>query len=169
MEASTRYRIGSAIFDSARGLLVDGTGRPVALRAQALKVLEVLVAHNHAVVTHEALHQMVWANVVVTDDSLVQCISEIRRAVGDTAHKVLRTLPRRGYAIDAEPIAEDMGAQGVPATPAPDGPRPASARVGVFGMIAAGLVIVVLAAVAGAALWRSSRPASRSPWSSSAS
>lgn len=159
MEASTRYRIGSAIFDSARGLLLDGTGRPVALRAQALKVLEVLVAHNHAVVTHEALHQMVWANVIVTDDSLVQCISEIRRAVGDTAHKVLRTLPRRGYSIDAEPIDEDMGAHGVPATTAQDGPRPAAARVGVFGMIAASLVIVVLAALAGAALWRSSRPA----------
>lgn len=86
METSTRYRIGSATFDSAHGLLLDETGRTVALRAQALKVLEVLVAHNHAVVTRETLHEMVWPNVVVTDDSLVQCISEIRRAVGDGAH-----------------------------------------------------------------------------------
>lgn len=86
MDASTRYRIGLATFDSARGLLLDETGRTVALRAQALTVLEVLVAHNHAVVTRETLLELVWPNVVVTRDSLVQCISEIRWAVGDGAH-----------------------------------------------------------------------------------
>lgn len=168
MDASTRYGIGSAVFDSARGLLLDGTGRTVPLRAQALKVLEVLVAHNHEVVTRETLHQMVWPNVVVTDDSLVQCISEIRRAVGDSAHEVLRTLPRRGYSIDAEPVAEDIVQQRSELRTASltgtleraeRGARTVSARVGFIGRIAAAGLVLVLLAVAGTVFWRASPPA----------
>src|SRR3546814_3932972 len=34
-----------------------------------------------------------------TDDSLVQCIHEIRRALKDERHDVLQTVPKRGYRI----------------------------------------------------------------------
>lgn len=174
MEASTRYRIGSAVFDPARGLLLDGAGRPVALRAQALKVLEVLVAHNHEVVTRETLHRMVWPNVIVTEDSLVQCIGEIRRAVGDSAHDVLRTLPRRGYSIDAESVTEGIvpGVSGLKtaetaerveaaeASEKAEKARPSvSAPLRFIGRIAAASLVIVLLVVAGTVFWRASPPA----------
>src|SRR5262245_56292930 len=48
-------------------------------------------------VTKDELMQAVWPGVVVTDDSLVQCIHEIRCARGDEKHSVLKTVPKRGY------------------------------------------------------------------------
>ena len=35
----------------------------------------------------------------MTDDSLVQCISEIRRLVGDEDHRTIQTLPKKGYRL----------------------------------------------------------------------
>ena len=37
----------------------------------------------------------VWPDAVVTDDSLVQCVKEIRHALGDAGREWIRTLPRR--------------------------------------------------------------------------
>jgi TolB-like protein/Flp pilus assembly protein TadD len=52
-------------------------------------------------VTKDQLVSDVWANLAVTDDSLVQCIGEIRTAIGDAAHDVLQTERRRGYRLVA--------------------------------------------------------------------
>ena len=43
--------------------------------------------------------QAVWGDLAVTDDSLVQCIHEIRRALDDGGRSLLRTVPRRGYRL----------------------------------------------------------------------
>jgi TolB-like protein len=45
--------------------------------------------------------QRVWPNVVVTEDSLVQAVGDIRRVLGDNAHQLLRTVPRHGYMLVA--------------------------------------------------------------------
>ncbi|OSQ52434.1 hypothetical protein MGEO_03350 [Marivita geojedonensis] len=45
--------------------------------------------------------ERVWADTHVTDDSLVQCISEIRKALGSEASALLRTVPKQGYCLDA--------------------------------------------------------------------
>ena len=47
--------------------------------------------------------QTVWPGVFVTDDSIAQCISDIRRALGDTDQRLLRTLPRRGFLFTPKP------------------------------------------------------------------
>ena len=55
----------------------------------------------------------VWPGIAVTDDSLVQCIGEIRRAIGDEAHAVVRTVPRRGYRlVPAAPSRRPRGGIG---------------------------------------------------------
>ncbi|RWP73154.1 MAG: tetratricopeptide repeat protein [Mesorhizobium sp.] len=51
--------------------------------------------------------QTVWGNIAVTDDSLVQCVIEIRKALGDERHEIVRTLPKRGYVLEAEKAVED--------------------------------------------------------------
>ena len=91
--------LGTATFDPAAQLLRDSAGGRVALRAQTLKVLEVLLAANGHVVTKEALADQVWGKVAVTEASLTQCIREIRLAIGDVEHCLLQTEHRRGFRL----------------------------------------------------------------------
>ena len=41
----------------------------------------------------------VWPDVVVGEGSLVQAIADIRRVLGDTGHRVIRNVARRGYML----------------------------------------------------------------------
>ena len=77
----------------------------VALRPQSLAVLKLLSDHTGQVVTKEQIMAVVWNDVAVTDDSLVQCITEIRKAIGDTEHTVIRTLSKRGYVLERSVLA----------------------------------------------------------------
>jgi len=62
-------------------------------------VLRLLIANVGQLVTKDELQNAVWPGIVVTDDSLVQCIGEIRKALGDDARKLVETVPRRGYRL----------------------------------------------------------------------
>ncbi|NDR55840.1 hypothetical protein FPS10_05285 [Pseudoruegeria sp. M32A2M] len=80
--------------------LRDPDGNLVPLRPQSLHVLSVLSEQAGALVTKDNLMQRVWPDTHVTDDSLVQCISEIRKALGPEAGALLRTVPKQGYCLD---------------------------------------------------------------------
>ena len=43
--------------------------------------------------------QAVWPKLVVTDDSLTRCISDVRQALGDEEQRIVKTVPRRGYIL----------------------------------------------------------------------
>ena len=79
----------------------DGIELP--LRQQTWKLLCVLAANPRRLCTKSELMSAVWSRTVVVDDSLVQCIVELRRALGDADRKLLRTVPRLGYRFDADP------------------------------------------------------------------
>jgi DNA-binding winged helix-turn-helix (wHTH) protein len=66
-------------------------------------VLSVLAARPGEIVSKEALMLAVWPDTFVTDDSLTQCIADIRRALGDEAHMIVETFPKRGYRLNADP------------------------------------------------------------------
>ena len=86
------------VLDLARGELFDATGRPTGLRAQALKVLLVLGERAGQVVGKDELMQRVWGDLVVTEDSLVQAIGDIRRVLGDQALSLIHiSEPTRPY------------------------------------------------------------------------
>ena len=89
--------INGVSVDFAAEVVRDRAGRPVELRPQAFAVLRHLAANPDRLVTKDELMQAVWPGVAVTDDSLVQCVHEIRRALGDETHAVLQTVSRRGY------------------------------------------------------------------------
>jgi DNA-binding winged helix-turn-helix (wHTH) protein/TolB-like protein len=80
--------------------LRDKSGATIDLRPQAFAVLRYLVEHAGRLVTKDELMEAVWPGLSVTDDSLVQCIHEIRRALRDDEHTVLKTVPKRGYRLD---------------------------------------------------------------------
>jgi Cdc6-like AAA superfamily ATPase len=50
----------------------------------------------------EELIQALWPDAFVTEDSLVQCLVELRRALDDRTQEILKTVPRRGYIFAAE-------------------------------------------------------------------
>src|SRR5262245_20878482 len=85
--------------DLDRACLLRGT-EEVKLRPKVFEALRYLVENNNRLVTKEELIKAVWTDTFVTDDSLVQCMVEIRRALGDEAH-CIKTVPRRGYIFDA--------------------------------------------------------------------
>jgi TolB-like protein/DNA-binding winged helix-turn-helix (wHTH) protein len=87
------------VLDLAHGELFDAAGRPTELRAQALKLLLLLGERAGQVVGKDELLRRVWGDVVVTEDSLVQAIGDIRRVLGDAKHERVRTVPRRGYLL----------------------------------------------------------------------
>ena len=78
-------------------------GKAVDLRSQSAEVLSVLAARPGEIVSKDALMQAVWPDTFVTDDSLTQCIADIRRALGDDGHVIVETLPKRGYRLNADP------------------------------------------------------------------
>jgi len=86
--------------DAARGVVLrDGAERP--LRPQSFRVLQHLAANPDRLVGKEELFDAIWGDAVVTDDSLAQCLVDIRRALGDRGRQVIRTVPRRGYIFAA--------------------------------------------------------------------
>ena len=89
------------VVDRARGCLLHA-GRPVHLRPQAFTALEDLAASRGRLVTKGQLTTEVWNGRAVTDDSLVQCIGDIRRALGDEKGHRLRTVRGRGYILELE-------------------------------------------------------------------
>ncbi len=94
--------IGALKFDAETEGLIAPDGTNVPLRPQTARILVILAAHNGKLVTKDALMTAVWADTHVTDDSLVQCVSEIRRALGQDGAKLLVTVPRKGYRLTAE-------------------------------------------------------------------
>ena len=82
--------------------------------------------------------QTVWGNIAVSDDSLVQCVIEIRKALGDDKHRIVRTLPKRGYVLETKAIDDNRNAIGVfSATPRRGSWIGLAAGLGVLGMAAA--------------------------------
>ncbi len=69
------------------------------LRPKAFDVLAYFARHPGRLIPRLELLQAVWPGVTVTDDSLVQCLVEIRRALGDA--DPITTVRGRGYRLDA--------------------------------------------------------------------
>jgi TolB-like protein/DNA-binding winged helix-turn-helix (wHTH) protein len=85
--------------DLAHHTLLDATSSVVELRPQALDLLCLLARNAGRVMEKQELQAQVWQGLVVTDDSLVQAIGDIRRAIDDHSHQIIRTVPRKGYRL----------------------------------------------------------------------
>ena len=89
-------RIGEHDLDLMNGTLVHDGAR-VHLRAKTFALLTYLARNAGRVIGKDELLAAVWPDVIVTEDSLTQAVSELRRILGDG---VLRTVPRRGYLLE---------------------------------------------------------------------
>lgn len=100
-----QIRLGNAYYRAKTERLTIATGDEVLLRSQSAKVLRYLVTKLGNLVTRDALIDEVWPDISVTDDSLTQCIADIRRALGDHDRSILKTVPKRGYILRGELVA----------------------------------------------------------------
>jgi len=96
-------RFGTCVFDSDSRTLTRG-GAAVALTPKAFALLEHLIASAPAAVSKEALYQHLWPDTFVEQGNLHNLVSEIRTAIGDDDHAIIRTVHRFGYAF-ASPTA----------------------------------------------------------------
>jgi DNA-binding winged helix-turn-helix (wHTH) protein/Tol biopolymer transport system component len=109
-DAIVMYEFGPFRVDvSGRHLLRDGNVVP--LTAKVFDTLLVLVRNHDRPVMKEELIHAVWPGSFVSDDSLVQNISALRRALGDDSSqpRYIATLARRGYRFIAPTTAHTQG------------------------------------------------------------
>ncbi len=104
-----RIRFDGYILDFQRGCLLAGD-EEITLRPKTFEFLRHLVSNPGRLVSKDELLAAVWPNVVVTDDSLVQCVTELRRALRDHDQHLIKTVQRRGYRFEAVLSAEPSGA-----------------------------------------------------------
>lgn len=95
-------RFGHFELDLTRGCLRKD-GQEIELRPKPFEVLRHLAENPGRLISKDELFEAVWPNVTVTDDSLVQCIRELREKLGDSDHRLIKTVPRRGYLLEALP------------------------------------------------------------------
>jgi DNA-binding winged helix-turn-helix (wHTH) protein len=103
------FKFEGFTLDLKRGCL-RGAGGEIELRPKSFEVLRYLVEDAGRLVPRDELIKAVWPNLVVTDESLTRCVSDVRLALGDRSQQIIRTVPRRGYLLavptrEAEAVA----------------------------------------------------------------
>ncbi|WP_445488206.1 winged helix-turn-helix domain-containing protein [Rhodopseudomonas sp. RCAM05734] len=106
--------------DRERAELRGPDGVAIKLRPKTCAMLSLFAANAGQVLSKQDLIEAVWPNVHVGDDSLFQCIKEIRTAIGDDRRQMIRLVSGRGYVFEADVLA------GEPATPEPAAAEPAA-------------------------------------------
>ena len=110
--------------DLRRGCLRAGD-REIELRPKSFDVLRYLVENAGRLVPKDELIRTVWPNVIVADEALARCISDVRSALNDNDQSIIKTMPRRGYLFAPAVSLDGLGGDGVATTPARTTARPA--------------------------------------------
>jgi class 3 adenylate cyclase len=87
--------------DLGRGCLRH-EDREIELRPKSFTVLRYLVENAGRLVSKDELIRAAWPNVIVTDESLTRCVSDVRLALEDHEQRIIKTVPRRGYLLAAQ-------------------------------------------------------------------
>ena len=109
------YQFGEFTLDVVRGC-VHKAGEEIKLRPKVYETLKYLVENPGRLIGKQELMKAVWPDAFVTDDSLVQCTLELRRALDDRGQQLLKTVPRRGYLFKAEVVQRPTKPAPVPVT-----------------------------------------------------
>ena len=156
-------RIGDWRVNPATGQL-SKNGEVVRLEARTLRLLMYLANRAGETVSIEELLDQVWSGVVVTQDSVYQAVTSLRRLLGDDARQpaYIATVPRLGYRLVA-PVSPWPEVEITPApsiAPATDLAPAAPARVARRWPWAAGALLA--SAVIALVLWRAAPPPEKS-------
>ena len=144
---SIALQIGDWRVDPQLGQMTRGP-ETVRLEARTLRLLVYLANRAGETVGIEELLDQVWSGVVVTQDSVYQAVTTLRRLLGDDAKqpKYIVTVPRLGYRLIAPVRAAAV-------EPAPGDLPPPSVR---SWRLAWWCMAAVLLATVSVLLWRAS-------------
>jgi DNA-binding winged helix-turn-helix (wHTH) protein/TolB-like protein/cytochrome c-type biogenesis protein CcmH/NrfG len=162
--AVSALRFDGMEFDLLRGELKGRDGAPVVLRPKTELLLRVFLNAPGRLLAREVLIEALWPSTVVTDDSLVQCVGDLRIALGDRSQRLICTVPRRGYRFDAmvervdapASVAGTPDAEPTPPIPPAAGTPSSPRRVAMWTLCA----LVAVGALAAAIVLRDSPGAS---------
>ncbi|MDO9412063.1 MAG: winged helix-turn-helix domain-containing protein [Pseudolabrys sp.] len=101
--------------DRQRGELRGPDGDVIKLRPKTFDMLQLFVANPGRTLSKPELMKTVWPDVIVGEDSLFQCIREIRTALGDEQRQLIKLVSGRGYLFDSVVTSEPAD---LPAAPA---------------------------------------------------
>ena len=118
------FRIGAFDVEPLTGRITGPDG-PQHVQPKVMDVLVYLARHPGELVERDTLLDEVWGRVT-SEEVLTRCISELRRALGDTrgTPSYIQTVPKRGYRL-IEPVV--VASEEPPATkPADEHPSPSA-------------------------------------------
>jgi DNA-binding winged helix-turn-helix (wHTH) protein/tetratricopeptide (TPR) repeat protein len=93
-------------------------GEAIKLRPKTFALLHLFATNANRLLTKQELMSAIWPNVHVGEDSLFQCIREIRAALGDNDRQLVKSVSGRGYLFEAQ-VASDDASPPAPPDPAP--------------------------------------------------
>ena len=70
------------------------------LRPKSFALLSHLIRNRGRVLGKDDLLAAIWPDVIVSEDSLAQCVTDIRKTLGPDADRLIRTVQGRGYMIE---------------------------------------------------------------------
>ncbi|MGM4932827.1 winged helix-turn-helix domain-containing protein [Tardiphaga sp. 619_E2_N8_5] len=111
------YRFAGFEFDRLRAELRGPDGKAIKLRPKTFDMLALFAANAGRIISKQELMEAVWPNVHVGEDSLFQCIRELRTALGDDQRQVIKLVSGRGYMFDVEMLAEPAAVETPAALP----------------------------------------------------
>ncbi|NND43700.1 MAG: tetratricopeptide repeat protein [Xanthomonadales bacterium] len=98
------FRLNDLLVDPAASLLT-GPGGKVHLEPRVMAVLQILALHPGRVVSRHELLTAIWPGGEVYDEALTQCVYQLRQnlgqALGGDTGSLVRTVPKRGYILEA--------------------------------------------------------------------
>jgi DNA-binding winged helix-turn-helix (wHTH) protein/tetratricopeptide (TPR) repeat protein len=136
------FRVGDCLVEPRQNRIVR-RDTEVHVEPRVMDVLVCLAARAGEVVSRNTLNEQVWRDVVVTDQAVTNCISELRQQLGDdrSAHRVIETIPKRGYRLTA-PV-ELAGARSLeaPSPPATNRSMPGRRRLFAVALLTAAVLL----------------------------
>lgn len=127
-------RFAGCALDPQRSELRGQDGAIVKLRPKSFDLLRLFAENPGRVLSKRELIDAVWPNIHVSEDSLFQCVREIRSALGDDQRQLIKLVSGRGYLFDTEVSVSGQPSDGVPeaipAVPAKTGDRPTTTETG---------------------------------------
>lgn len=93
------YRFGTFVLDPGSETLRTAAGVRISLRAKSFVLLRLMVENAGRLLTRESVMDSLWPSVFVTDDSITQCVGDIRLTLGREWSHLLRTVRHRGYTL----------------------------------------------------------------------
>lgn len=92
------YRLDGIEIDTSQ-VCLKRNGEEQHVRQKTFQVLVYLLEQRRRLVTKEELIEHIWQGAAVTDNTLEQCLAEIRKVLGDDSRhpRFVKTVPRSGY------------------------------------------------------------------------